>query len=121
MATKVNSAKGIVQNTPMNLPPMTARLEDVMEMITRWTEQMRYRTTATQQEITIQLRPETLGAIRVWLSMKENKAFHARQGSPEQFAGQTENGSQFEPENNTTDNVTRQPRWVGYNTIDLIA
>jgi len=167
MATKVNSAKGIVQNTPMNLPPMTARLEDVMEMITRWTEQMRYRTTATQQEITIQLRPETLGAIRVWLSMKENKlharietqrpeaaavihqsseqlisrleemnihvqqfdvqtnsefsAFHARQGSPEQFAGQTENGSQFEPENNTTDNATRQPRWVGYNTIDLIA
>ena len=165
--TKMNGGKPIVQNTPMNLPPMTARLEDVMEMITRWTEQMRYRSTATQQEITIQLRPETLGAIRVWLSMKENKlharietqrpeatavihqssaqlisrleemniqvqqfdvqtnsefsAFHARQEGRERFAGQAGHSTGFESENNATGNATRQPRWVGYNTIDLIA
>ena len=165
--TKMNGGKPIVQNTPMNVPPMTARLEDVMEMITRWTEQMRYRSTATQQEITIQLRPETLGAIRVWLSMKENKlharietqrpeatavihqssaqlisrleemnihvqqfdvqtnsefsAFHARQEGRERFAGQAGHSTGFESENNATGNATRQPRWVGYNTIDLIA
>ncbi len=148
--------------------PAMARLDEVMEMITRWTEQMRFRSTVKEQEITIQLRPATLGSVRMLLSMKENKLrarietqrpeaaaaihqsshqlisrleemniqvqqfdvhtssefspFHARQEEGQNPFGKGRASQQgVTAETNSTGRTERQPRWVGYNTIDYIA
>ncbi len=53
--------------------PMVQRIEDLVALMGKWVERVRYQNQPGYQTMQIQLQPESLGMVRMMISMKENK------------------------------------------------